>query len=278
MNGIYQKFKDVCFVTAGGIIGLSFLPFTKEINKDWKYVLLTFFVLIFLGVGVLDGIGKIYVILRRKVNKSLKTIAVLTPFDLNKDTSSWIYISLVDISKQFKKKGIRHKYIKKIKDIKKFPIIINPYGGVYPEENISSLKSLDEIFYYVRDGGIFVNVADIPFYYAYEKNLKRRIDTTPFVNSMSLERGFLSSLLTQKLHVLVLGLIKSPFKNVTRIISLEGNSKNYYQKKIPHGGKNFSPYLAIPYVSGYFLFSTVEIKTKDQVARIAKKALSLLEN
>jgi hypothetical protein len=35
---------------------------------------------------------------------------------------------------------------------------------------------LDEIFNYVKEGGIFLNISDIPGYWAYNKLLERRLD------------------------------------------------------------------------------------------------------
>lgn len=61
----------------------------------------------------------------------------------------------------------------------RYAAILNPFGGAYPEVDLSSLKTLDNILRYVREGGLFVNVADIPTYWAYSPLLKRRIDNTP---------------------------------------------------------------------------------------------------
>ena len=40
-------------------------------------------------------------------------------------------------------------------------------------------ETLNKIFDYVNKGGLFVNVADIPGYWAYNLLLKRRLDATP---------------------------------------------------------------------------------------------------
>lgn len=50
----------------------------------------------------------------------------------------------------------------------KYSVILNPYGETYPEEDLFHLKTLTEIRRYINQGGIFVNVAGIPFYYGYD--------------------------------------------------------------------------------------------------------------
>jgi hypothetical protein len=67
----------------------------------------------------------------------------------------------------------------------RYVAIINPYGGVYPEDDLPSLgnvgTTMGEIVEYVGRGGIYINVADIPGYYAYSLSLHKRLDTTPFL-------------------------------------------------------------------------------------------------
>lgn len=40
--------------------------------------------------------------------------------------------------------------------------ILNPYGSTYPENDIDNFTTLDKILQYVRNGGLFINVADLP--------------------------------------------------------------------------------------------------------------------
>lgn len=44
-------------------------------------------------------------------------------------------------------------------------LIINPFGEAYPEEDPTNKTSFKEICDYVKNGGVFVNVAGIPFWY-----------------------------------------------------------------------------------------------------------------
>lgn len=57
-----------------------------------------------------------------------------------------------------------------------YAIILNPYGEVYPEEDLANLTSLRKVINFVREGGLFVNVAGIPSYWAYNLDLRRRLD------------------------------------------------------------------------------------------------------
>lgn len=50
----------------------------------------------------------------------------------------------------------------------RYNVILNPYGSAYPEINIKGIPALNTILDYVLNGGLFVNVADIPFYWAYD--------------------------------------------------------------------------------------------------------------
>lgn len=79
------------------------------------------------------------------------------------------------ITKDAKQVGIRVK-VKHIRIMRphvrffldRYSAILNPYGSAYPEVNIKDLPVLHTILNYVLHGGLFVNVADIPFYWAYD--------------------------------------------------------------------------------------------------------------
>jgi hypothetical protein len=91
---------------------------------------------------------------------------------------------------------VKVKLISTKKNFDKFLIILNPYGGAYPERNQQILATLDRIFEYVAAGGIFVNVADIPGFYADRPELGHRLPLgrqdlrdilhTPFMDRLGL--------------------------------------------------------------------------------------------
>ena len=65
--------------------------------------------------------------------------------------------------------------------INSYNAIINPFGGNYPESSFDGFPVYNKLLKYIRQGGFFVNVADIPTYWAYNPNLKHILDRTPAV-------------------------------------------------------------------------------------------------
>jgi hypothetical protein len=49
-----------------------------------------------------------------------------------------------------------------------YSVIINPFGETYPEKNTKSKFVFNHLKSYVEDGGILVNVAGFPFFYAWD--------------------------------------------------------------------------------------------------------------
>lgn len=62
----------------------------------------------------------------------------------------------------------------------RYVIIINPYGSVYPEVDIKELTVWKSVLHYVLHGGRFVNVADIPFYWAYDPRREIRYELVKY--------------------------------------------------------------------------------------------------
>lgn len=52
----------------------------------------------------------------------------------------------------------------------RYDVIINPFGEMYPEIDKPNLSTLRKIVRYVQDGGVFVNVAGLAFYYLWDGN------------------------------------------------------------------------------------------------------------
>jgi len=55
----------------------------------------------------------------------------------------------------------------------KYAVIINPYGEVYPEEDLFSFRTFNRIVDFIKNGGIFVNVGGFAFYYGWDIKTKR---------------------------------------------------------------------------------------------------------
>jgi hypothetical protein len=277
---IYQKFKEVCLLVAGSLISIAFLPFENVLKERRFYLFILLLILILVGIGSLEGLRDIYSKLVLALNKKRKLVGIYTPYEIEEANSSWTNLSRKQLRNILKKHKINYGFFESDSSFKKYPIIVNPYGGVYPENNIATLESLDNIFDYVRRGGIYANIADIPFYYAYDKNLNRRIDTTPFAGPFTRTVSFLHSMLTKKLRVFVYGLTDKKYadKGVLRIISYNNSAINYYKKSITINNESFTPYLATPYGKGFFVFSTISINKKEEsrLVDIFNKSLELV--
>lgn len=281
-KSIYNIIREISFIISGSLISLLFIPFEEKVGKYSIHIITLILFFLLLGMGLFEWPYKLYQVIRKFINVKRKTIAIFAPYNITMQNSSWLEISYDDISKLFKNKGLRYKRERKESVYDFYKIIVNPYGGTYPENNISNLRSLDRIFSFVRNGGVYINIADIPFYYAYDSNLRRRVDTTPLSGGLSSTRSFLETLLVKRLHIFTFRHIGENNKDM-RIISLTDNSKNLYIKayKINYDGKEYkcSPFLAIPYGKGYFVFSTFPIKqsNKEKLLEIIRSALKLLK-
>jgi len=280
-----RRIEEISLLLSGALIGFSLLPLENQISNHLVLLGTLFIILFLVGIGLLRWALIFLMRATRAINKKTRKVAIIYPYEVDNDNSSWIGVSFRQIRHVLKKGKILFSEIKNLNDFEKFPIVVNPYGGVYPEEDAFSLKTLESIFLYVKNGGIFVNIADIPFYYAYDKNLNRRIDTTPLIGSLSLTRSFFDTLLSKKLQVFVLGLVDKKYleQNIARVISLSDNAINYHSEAFSinfEGVKNnYSPYLAIPFGKGYFVFSTLAIRKTDisRILEIIKRSLELID-
>jgi hypothetical protein len=102
-------------------------------------------------------------------------------------------------------KKIRTKLIRAGENLDSYSAVVNPFGGNYPETSFDGFPVYAKILEYVRGGGLFVNVADVPTYYAYNPRLKRELDRTPAVYCASGEgpRFFTRTPLMQELGLRV---------------------------------------------------------------------------
>lgn len=82
-------------------------------------------------------------------------------------------------------KRIKVKLIYASDSFDSYNAVINPYGGNYPETSFDNFPVYTKIVNYIRNGGLFVNIADIPTYWAYNPRLKRILDRTPAIYGVS---------------------------------------------------------------------------------------------
>ena len=109
-------------------------------------------------------------------NSQISSWSDISPKGWKKEIENW--------SKENKAK-IKVKLISTKKKFDSYFAILNPYGGVYPEFDLKNFETLNKIFAYVREGGLFVNTADVPGYWAYNPFLKRRLNATPLIFSIT---------------------------------------------------------------------------------------------
>lgn len=259
----YQISKEVALLFAGALIGVVAIYFEPVIKDNPPYLIAVLIFLVLYGIGMFDRLlSGVYWIVSL-LNKKYGIVGVYAPYEVKPGNSSWVNVNLEDISKTLMKKNIKYRITDTTRAFREYPVILNPYGGVYPEQDSSALKSLDGILDYVRNGGTYINIADIPFYFAYDQHLNRKIDTTPLAGDFTFERSFLMTVMTQRLKHYVFGLTKGKDfdKGVARVIQLSETSENLYDKNTFEDGPqgHYSPVLKIPYGRGYFIFSTLQI-------------------
>lgn len=144
-------------------------------------------ILILYGLGIISRIYHEYNLWVRKGNRLIAPkVGILSDSGWNpknRDIYSWTDISPEEWRKEIEKLAKENKVKVKVKliDVDRnfdtYIAILNPYGGVYPEGDIKNFRTLSKIFNYVNEGGLFVNVADIPGYWAYHPLLERRLET-----------------------------------------------------------------------------------------------------
>lgn len=164
--------------------------------------------------------------------------------------------------------------------INSYSVILNPYGGVYPENNLGKNETLNKIFRYVKNGGIFVNVADVPGYYAYNNKSKRKIETglalyDPFrldeiisFNSVPFIKELCLKIIGTYIEVEHNGKLKLiPFKDEDFEIEIEravksSNNTDAIYKWIDFNGEKITAFFIAQYGKGYFIISLLKLNTE----------------
>lgn len=187
--------RSLALVLAGALFGVLVPILNLPPNLGiWLATLLLIAIafLLLYGVGIPQAKYR-ELILRQRWKEPLK-IGILNDmkWDVNnKEIYSWSDIPPNDW------KNVIERFVKKRKvsaevelinvgmNFDSYTAILNPYGGVYPELDLRNLLTLEKIVNYVRDGGLFINVADIPSYWAYSPDLHRKLDITSPIYAIS---------------------------------------------------------------------------------------------
>jgi len=220
-------------------------------------------------------------------------IGILKDIPKNEE-EGWVHTNVYqekwkdEIERQVKNKEIEVKLIAVKDNFDPYTAIINPYGGVYPEHNLGKLETLDKILKYVEEGGLFVNVADIPGYFAYNELLKRKLDITPPAfwairpdGKIEPIRPFDRTPLMEKVGLRaysVNGTWKIEFEdickdilglgikgtNVRRVVVIEKNVKSVVKPIQIIDEEKRTPIVFVEYGDGEFLLSLIWINEQDR--------------
>lgn len=236
--------------------------------------------------------------LARLLLKKALFIAIYAPVDIDSGTSSWVNISLRQMANTISVATKRYRIIKSDRYFWLFPVIINPYGGAYPESDLSDSRSLEQILDYVKNGGIYVNVADIPFYYAFSPETGRMVDTTPRVSG-SILRFFYDAIVATKINTNVFNtaeIITDRYYNQQVLRAFEKNkgieiigeefsvdlpvdyqfNKNGQIVGLSTRHTTLAPQVRVNYGKGSFIFSSLEIRNEEDL-EIIKDLMEIIK-
>ena len=185
-----EALKKFLIMISGSIVGVVL---KLVIDDKLNYKLLILFIVLFsicslYGFDILEFLKTKYEISFRRITTFwLRRIAILNDIEWNSENegiSSWSNISSRRWCEVVRAKTygipIQKKYINISNDKNAYYAIINPYGGLYPEVDSVEKISLKSIFDYVANGGIFVNVADVPGFWTYDPFLNTKTKTAPY--------------------------------------------------------------------------------------------------
>ena len=174
-------------------------------------------------------------------------------------------------------------------------IVLNPFGEVYPEEDLSLHTTLTEIRDYVSGGGVYVNVAGYPFWWQYNpitrvKAQSGRWEQQP-PNLMVLKPLLadtllaISSVLPGKPQVVASKQEQVDRDRFGEIAGAGGTRDVKMFRQYPRTVQEMIPLLrtaddkfivigAVPYGAGHFIFAGVEI---DNTSTAFEKVLAAVQ-
>ena len=313
--------KYLALVIGGALFGVLTADLVNLVSPNQEtsidpcvLVGLLFLAMFLIGYGQCDY--SIWHEINIKKRKRFLKIGILNDIPQN-EKEGWVHTNVCqkqwkdEIKKQIKKNKrwldfIYNQFNGKIKLIEvkdnfdSYTAIINPYGGVYPERNLENHETLNKVLDYVAGGGLFINVADIPSYFAYNEKLKRRLEITPpamwredekrglivpvkpFDRTPLLEKAGLRAYRVKNTWDIefedkykdFLGLGINGTK-VCRVGVVEKNVKPVVKKE-ERDGEELTPLFFVKYGEGEFLFSLFWIGVKEQEESIKEKLVTAL--
>jgi len=293
-----------------GIFGR--LVFDNPINFALTAAILIFFILLVTFGLELDR--RLIHWLRTRVRierQKIPTLAVINEIDWNDLVSEiigWTRFTPQDWVENAKRIGIGRTMTTKISHrMISSNIVINPYAGVLPETDTVNLSNLEAILEYVSEGGMFVNISDVPGYWMFDKNLRRTVDATPNIYSTFTDprngtiqlasarpfelTPFLNRLSVRILNNSISGIIYESHSSfpipstiptsVDRSAVVEKNVTPILEFRI--GDQRYSPLFTVNFGSGVFLFCTFHLTmegadTIEYLLRVIFEVYRGLEN
>jgi len=174
--------RSLALLVAGALISALISLYAPLLME---YSLLTLLLTVFLimslllyGFGVFSPIRLIDKVRRQYLAPKVGILNDMGWNLENKEIYTWTDVSPEDWKNELEKVAkdsgikIKVKFINANDRFDSFIAVINPYGGVYPEYDLKTFKVMDKILSYTNEGGIFVNVADIPGYWACNPSIK----------------------------------------------------------------------------------------------------------
>ena len=208
--------KALAFTLVGALISITLgLYIKKTPSYPWLAPLIFFIVILSLyGAEVfapLEWVGKL-IRTGIKIRLLKPRIGILN--DISWEERHQLYATYTNLSpKDWQDKilytaeengvKVRVQQITTKKNLHGYMIILNPYGGAYPERNLQTFATLDKIFEYVAKGGLFVNVADVPGFYADSPKLDHRVAVGSAIVDWESKRTLLETPFMRKLGLRV---------------------------------------------------------------------------
>lgn len=203
MENIWKSLALLFAGALASVLGTLLIQPPVPIYRVGAIVVVLIFLILY-GSDVISKMQKSHNIWSRKGNKLVAPkLGILNDMEW-KPQNNEISTCTNTTSKEWKeeieklarenKVRIKVKLINVGKSFDPYAVVLNPYGGVYPERDLKNYGTLNKILTYVSEGGLFVNVTDVPGYFAYNPLLRRRLDATPPIYGINIADGQISVL------------------------------------------------------------------------------------
>lgn len=194
----WPTIRQWALLAAGALISLIGSLFIAQWGFSWTLIillLLGLLILLIFGGSIDERIRHRYHLWARNRNPKIGILNDMGWESGGSPIATWTSRSpeqwQQDIEKHVKERGLNARVclITVDHNFDPYTIVVNPYGGAYPEKDVVDQHTLNRILRYVKDRGLFVNVADIPGYWAYNVLLRRRVLAVPLLRTVIPQEG-----------------------------------------------------------------------------------------